>query len=92
MRTNVETSLFGGHRIGGYAVCTTADHRFLTATATETTGRDGDPALLLDVEAGIIRWRDGRPEQTVELTIDGPAGTAYSQLAIGRAPRVASRE
>lgn len=67
-----ETSLFGGQRIGGYAVCTTADHRFLTATDTETTGRDGDPALLLDVEAGTIRWRDGRPEQTVELTIDGP--------------------
>jgi hypothetical protein len=71
-----DVSLFGGQRIGGYAVCTTADHRFLTATDTETTVRDGDPAFVLDVEAGTIRWRDGRPEQQVELAIDGPVRVA----------------
>ena len=66
-----ETSLFGAQRGGGYAVCTTADRRFLTATDGETTARDGDPSLLLDVEAGTLRWRDGSPEQTVELVIVG---------------------
>ncbi len=71
-----ETSLFGGRRVGGYAVCTTADRRFTTALDTETTVRDGDPAFALDVPAGTIRWRDGRPETTVVLAIDGPVRVA----------------
>jgi hypothetical protein len=65
-----ETSLFGGQRVGGYSVCTTADRRFLTATDGETSAGDGDPSLIVDIEAGTLRWRDGNPEQTVELTID----------------------
>lgn len=64
-----DVDLFGGRRIGGYAVCETTDHRF--TTATDDDPRDGDPAIALDLEAERLTWRDARPGQTLTLAFAG---------------------
>lgn len=53
--------LFGGKRIGGYAVCETRDRHFLRAL-DERAVVDGDPALDLDLVRRRIDWRDGEGE------------------------------
>jgi hypothetical protein len=62
------TDLFGGKRIGGYAVCETRDRHFLRARDEEPL-RDGDPALDLDVRARRARWRDRDPAATLEIAL-----------------------
>lgn len=62
--------LFGGARIGGYAVCDTAAHAFTRAFDGEHV-RDGDPALTVDVEGGRLTWRGPHEGETAELTITG---------------------
>jgi hypothetical protein len=69
--SEAEHDLFGGRRIGGYAVCEAADHAFLSAHDGEPS-TDGDPAVHVDVTAGTITWRGRRAEETAELRIEGP--------------------
>jgi len=62
------TDLFGGKRVGGYAVCETRDRHFLRAIDEEPL-RDGDPALDLDLRARRVRWRDRDPAATLEIAL-----------------------
>lgn len=62
--------LFGGRRIGGYAVCEAAEHAFLSAHDGEPR-TDGDPAIHVDVAARAITWRDRRAGETAELRLEG---------------------
>lgn len=62
--------LFGGRRIGGYAVCDTADHAFTHAFDGEHV-RDGDPAIDVDLEAGTVSWRGANVDETATLRIAG---------------------
>ncbi len=61
------TDLFGGKRVGGYAVCQTRDRHFLRAVDDQPL--DGDPALDLDLVAKRIRWRDRDPGATLEIAL-----------------------
>ena len=57
--------LFGGERAGGYAVCTTAERRFVDAL-DDRAASDGDPAIHVDFASGVVTWRD-RGESEVAL-------------------------
>lgn len=70
-----EQDLFGGRRIGGYAVCEADGHAFLSAHDGEPR-TDGDPAIHVDVAARTITWRDRREGATAELRIEGAARLA----------------
>jgi hypothetical protein len=61
------TDLFGGKRVGGYAVCETRDRHFVHALDDKPF--DGDPALDLDLPARRIRWRDSHPAATLEIAL-----------------------
>ena len=73
--TESEQDLFGGRRVGGYAVCEAEGHAFLTAHDGEP-GTDGDPAIHVDVASRTITWRDRRAGTTAELHIEGPVRLA----------------
>lgn len=62
-----EEDLFGGRRIGGYAVCDTEAHAFTRAFDGEHA-RDGDPAVTVDVAARTVSWRGPTSGETAELT------------------------
>ncbi len=63
-----DEDLFGGRRIGGYSVCETAEHAFVSATDDENV-RDGDPALRVDLGTRTLSWRGPHAEETAELRI-----------------------
>jgi hypothetical protein len=65
-----DEDLFGGRRIGGYSVCETEDHAFVSATDDENV-RDGDPALRVDLGTRTLSWRGPHAEETAELRITG---------------------
>ena len=60
--------LFGGKRIGGYAVCETRDRHFLRALDDRAVV-DGDPALDLDLERKRIEWSDGGVGATLAIAL-----------------------
>jgi hypothetical protein len=60
--------LFGGKRIGGYAVCETRDRHFLRAL-DERAVVDGDPALDLDLVRRRIDWRDGGEGESLAIAL-----------------------
>lgn len=64
-----QKDLFGGRRIGGYAVCDYEDNAFLSAL--DDKPRDGDPALRVDVRAGRVRWQDREENQYATLQFAG---------------------
>ena len=66
-----DEDLFGGRRIGGYAVCDYAADAFLSALDTERR-TDGDPAIDLDVEAGTLAWRGPSDGEEASLAFAGP--------------------
>lgn len=59
--------LFGGRRVGGYAVCETQDHAFLRAEDTDAL--DGDPAIALDLPSETLTWRGSREGESATLRI-----------------------
>lgn len=73
--TESEHDLFGGRRVGGYAVCEAEGHAFLTAHDGEPR-TDGDPAIHVDVASRTITWSDRRAGTTAELHIEGPVRLA----------------
>ena len=60
-----DADLFGGRRIGGYAVCETASHSFVRAE--DTSALDGDPAIVLDLPQGSLEWRGAREAESASL-------------------------
>lgn len=62
-----DEDLFGGRRVGGYAVCETADHAFLQAE--DDNALDGDPAIFLDLAASALTWRGAREGETASLQV-----------------------
>lgn len=66
----VDHDLFGGRRVGGYAVCDAANDAFLSAHDGEPS-TDGDPAIHVDVTARTITWRGRGDGETAELRIQG---------------------
>jgi hypothetical protein len=64
--------LFGGRRIGGYAKCDFEDHHFTRALDRERR-TDGDPALDLDLQTGILRWEGPNLAETAVLSVVGTA-------------------
>ncbi len=60
--------LFGGKRIGGYAVCETRARHFLRALDDRAVV-DGDPALDLDLVRRRIEWRDGGEAATLAIAL-----------------------
>lgn len=73
-RGGEDVDLFGGRRIGGYAVCETRDHTFTTALDEEPM-RDGDPAVSVDLDAGTITWRGPHEGETATLRVVGHVQT-----------------
>ena len=63
-----DEDLFGGTRIGGYAVCDTAAHAFVRAADGENVS-DGDPAILVDLPARTLSWRGPHDGETAELSL-----------------------
>ena len=59
--------LFGGRRIGGYAVCETEAHAFLRAT--DESALDGDPAIALDLPGESLTWRGAREGEAASLRV-----------------------
>lgn len=54
--------VYGGERLGGYAMCDTDEQGFATVAAEDgTSPRDGDPTLDFDAPAGTITVTDVRP-------------------------------
>lgn len=65
-----EVDLFGGRRPGGYAVCETDDGAFTSALDDEPR-TDGDPALHVDLAAGVVTWRDRDEGERATLRVEG---------------------
>lgn len=63
----LDEDLFGGRRVGGYAVCETADHAFLQAE--DDNALDGDPAIMFDLTATVMTWRGPREGETASLQV-----------------------
>jgi hypothetical protein len=59
--------LFGGRRVGGYAVCETENHAFLRADDGDVL--DGDPAIALDLPSERLTWRGSREGESATLRI-----------------------
>lgn len=66
-----EEDLFGGRRVGGYAVCDTSEGAFVSATDDERR-TDGDPAVQIDLPHGSIGWQGPHDGEDAELRIEGP--------------------
>lgn len=62
-----DEDLFGGRRVGGYAVCETQDHAFLRADDPDAL--DGDPAIELDLTQRTLHWRGPRPGESATFQI-----------------------
>jgi hypothetical protein len=67
-----DEDLFGGRRVGGYAVCDTDDGAFASADDGERV-TDGDPSLHVDVAAGTIRWAGPHDAEEADLRFEGEA-------------------
>ena len=62
-----DEDLFGGRRVGGYAVCETLDQAFVRAE--DDNALDGDPAISLDLPSASLTWRGAREGETASLRI-----------------------
>ena len=67
--------LYGGKRLGGYALCELDAHDHAARSLEENISReDGDPAIDLDVAAGTVRVWDKRWSVSATLLRDGVVG------------------
>jgi len=62
-----DEDLFGGRRVGGYAVCETLDQAFVRAE--DDNALDGDLAISLDLSSASLTWRGAREGETASLRI-----------------------
>lgn len=65
-----DVDLFGGRRIGGYAVCETREHAFVSAFDGEPM-RDGDPAVTVNLDERTITWTGAHDGETASLEVVG---------------------
>lgn len=72
-----DADLFGGRRIGGYAVCETSAHAF--TRAEDESALDGDPAILLDLPAASLSWRGSREGETATLRVVSTQEAAWPE-------------
>ena len=74
-----DADLFGGRRIGGYAVCETSAHAFVRAE--DESALDGDPAILLDLPAASLSWRGAREGEMATLRVVSTEEAAWPEDA-----------
>jgi hypothetical protein len=78
--------LYGGKRLGGYAVCALGDSGTARSSLEDQLStKDGDPAIALDVDKGTVRvWDEGWSVSAA--LIDGAPGAraAGTAVAAGR--------